>query len=140
MTLPADFFEAHRRHWGDAEVLYGHERLGNADHLYGFSAECGLKAVMTKLGMPLDRFGGPSEDRHKKHIQHLWAVFERFATARDGSVYLRELPSRTPFSGWSHHDRYSGTGHLGGNAVARHREAARGILRMVELAEQDGTS
>ena len=139
MTLPTDFAEAHRRHWVDAELLYGQERLGNADHLYGFSVECGLKAVMTRLGMPVDPSGTPSEKKHRKHIQHLWAVFEGFAAARGGSVYLRELPSGTPFSNWSHNDRYSGKGHLGGNVVTGHRVAVRGIRRMVELAEQDGT-
>lgn len=59
MTLPVDFVDAHRRHWADAELLFDHERLGNADQLYGFSAECGLKAVMTGLGMPLDPSGRP---------------------------------------------------------------------------------
>ena len=53
MTLTVNFTEAHRRHWKDAKLLYAHRRWGNADHLFGFSAECGLKAVMTRLGMPL---------------------------------------------------------------------------------------
>ena len=45
-----------QRHWEDAELLFSEKRLANADHLYGFSAECGLKAVMEALGM-----GGRSE-------------------------------------------------------------------------------
>ena len=51
MPLPADFKDAHSRHWVDAELLFGKSRWANADHLYGFSVECGLKAVMAKLGM-----------------------------------------------------------------------------------------
>jgi len=35
-----DFVAAHRRHWRDAELLFEHERIENADQLYGFSAEC----------------------------------------------------------------------------------------------------
>lgn len=42
----SDFFNAHQRHWKDAELLYKEKRWANADHLYGLSAECGLKAVM----------------------------------------------------------------------------------------------
>lgn len=53
MTLPVDFADAHRRHWGDAELLFRSRRLGNADHLYGLSAECGLKAVAEGLEMPV---------------------------------------------------------------------------------------
>lgn len=139
MTPTTDFAAAHRRHWEDAELLLGHERLGNADHLYGFCAECGLKAVMTRLGMPLELSGDPNEREHRKHIQELWPVFKSFAGERAGAVYLRQLPRENPFSDWSHHARYSQTGCSGKNAVDQHRDAARGILRMVELAEQDVT-
>lgn len=45
MSRPAHFVDAHRRHWDDAELLLGNARWANADQMYGFSAECGLKAV-----------------------------------------------------------------------------------------------
>ena len=57
MIHPADFVDAHRRHWEDAELLFDHQRWANADQLYGLSAECGLKAVMQILGMPVDDQG-----------------------------------------------------------------------------------
>ncbi len=53
MPHPADFLDAHHRHRADAELLFEHDRWANADRLYGFSAECSLKAVMTTLGMPV---------------------------------------------------------------------------------------
>jgi hypothetical protein len=59
MTYPADFADAHRRHWEDAELLFAHDRWANADQLYGFSAECGLKTVMQALGMNTDAAGVP---------------------------------------------------------------------------------
>ena len=59
MPHPADFHDAHRRHWQDAELLRKHGRWANADQLYGFSAECGLKAVMKALGMAVDSMGVP---------------------------------------------------------------------------------
>lgn len=49
MTMPTDFADAHRCHWKDTELLFVHRRLGNADQIYGFSAECGLNAVMKAL-------------------------------------------------------------------------------------------
>ncbi|MDE0002871.1 MAG: hypothetical protein OXQ29_09265 [Rhodospirillaceae bacterium] len=41
MPHPADFLDAHRRHWCDAELLFNDSRWANADQMYGFSAECG---------------------------------------------------------------------------------------------------
>ena len=51
MPYDTDFADAHRRHWEDAELLHDHGRWANADQLYGFSAECGLKAVMRILDL-----------------------------------------------------------------------------------------
>lgn len=70
MTPPTDFADAHGRHWGDAELLYAHECLANADQLYGFSAECGLKALMEVLGMRLDPSGRPP-GQYAKGITYL---------------------------------------------------------------------
>ena len=53
MTHPADYSDAHRRHWEDAELLFTNARWANADQSYGFSAECGLKAMMQSRGMPV---------------------------------------------------------------------------------------
>ena len=64
MTPRADFAAAHRRHWNDAELLFGHPRLGNSDHPYGFRAGCGTKGVMLEeddlaeaLGVDLKSLG-----------------------------------------------------------------------------------
>jgi hypothetical protein len=52
--MQADFLDAHERHWQDAELLLTNQRLANADHLYGMSAECGLKRLMLAFGMTYD--------------------------------------------------------------------------------------
>lgn len=57
--MPVDFRDAAERHWEDAEHLMNNDRLANADHLYGLSAECSLKAVMCALGMPIFSDGSP---------------------------------------------------------------------------------
>ena len=132
MPHDADFTDAHRRHWEDAELLYDHERWANADQLYGFSAECGLKAVMERLGMPS---GTPG--RYRRHIQELWPIFEDFAKNRDGDRYLELLPDGEPFADWAHHDRYVHRGRFSQVTVSPHREAAQRVRLMVGFGAQD---
>lgn len=72
-------------------------------------AECGLKAVMKKLGMQVDATtGAPAQDEHRKHVQELWPIFLTFANGRSGAQwvpYLRQVATQNPFANWSHHDR-----------------------------------
>lgn len=138
MTTPVDFAAAHDRHWSDAELLFGHKRPGNADHLYGFSAECGLKAVMRSLGMEVDSSGDPIEKKYRKHVKDLWPEFREFAHGRTAGRYLSLLPREDPFSDWSHNDRYAAHGYASAASLGRHRDAARTIRRMVQKCHQDG--
>ena len=139
MTYPADFTDAHRRHWKDAEMLFSEDRWANADQLYGFSSECGLKTVMKALGMPVNpTTGAPVQKRHREHVQDLWPVFVGFARGRQGGRYLHLLPGGSPFANWSHHDRYGHQSNFSKQSVARHRQAAWEIRRMVRCAIQDG--
>ena len=137
MPHPADSVDAHHRHWADAELLFNHDRWATADQLYGFSAERGLKAVMKTLGMPVDETGTPEEREHRVHVQDLWPVFEKFVGDRRGARQLRSLPDGSPFSDWSHHDRYAHRRHFPREQVDAHREAARKISRMVQRTRQD---
>ena len=132
---PADFIDAHRRHWEDAEILFGRHRWANADQLYGFSAECGLKAVMKALGMPVDTTGTPKRWKHRKHVQDLWPIFATFARGRNLARYLALLPTGRPFADWSHHNRYAHRSHFREKHVEPHREAARGIRTMIQRAK-----
>ena len=138
MAHPADYSDAHHRHWEDAELLFDGQRWANADHLYGFSAECGLKAVMTRLGMPLDPDGGPADSEYRKHVHELWPAFRTFVQNRDGARYAKLLPDGEPFADWSHHDRYVNRVCIEQANVTGHREAALQVRGMVELATQDG--
>lgn len=137
MPYDTDFADAHRRHWEDAELLHDHGRWANADQLYGFSAECGLKAVMRILGMDTDEIGRPEAPVHRKHVQFLWPEFISFAEEKGGARYLGLLPHDAPFQDWSHNDRYANRGHFSEAGTMRHREAARKILAMVELAVEE---
>lgn len=138
MIHPADFVDAHRRHWQDAELLFDQSRWANADQLYGFSAECGLKAVMKALGMSVEPDGKPTDEQHRKHVQELWPVFKSFVNGRSESHYLSQLPNGEPFNNWSHHNRYARGCHFQKADVKPHRKAACKVCRMVQQAEQDG--
>lgn len=137
MTYPADFADAHRRHWEDAELLHAHDRLANADQLYGLSAECGLKAVMQVLGMPVDDQGRPPK-RYRKHVHEIWPDFVTFARDRKGARFLSRLPADAPFDDWSHHNRYAARDQFQPVDIEQHREAARRVNRVVQLAVQSG--
>ena len=99
---------------------------------YGFSAECGLKAVMERLGMPS---GTPG--RYRRHIQELWPIFEDFAKNRDGGRYLDFFPDGEPFADWAPHDRYVYRERFSQVTVSPHREAAQRVRLMVGFGAQD---
>ena len=137
MTLTAHFIDAHERHWEDAELLFECRRWANADQLYGFSAECGLKAVLEAEEMPIDETGMPSHE-FRKHVRELWPVFIEFMTKKEISKPLwDEFPDGEPFKDWSHHDRYAHRGCFRSDKVQQHRDAAKAISHMVKQYLQD---
>ena len=133
MTYPDDFTDAHRRHWEDAELLFASDRWPNADQLYGFSAESGLKTMMKALGV---------KRIPREHIQYLWPEFAKLVTqaqGRKGGRYINFLPRQgKPFANWSHHDRYAHRRNFPKQVAEQHRRAARSVRRMVQQADQDG--
>lgn len=138
MTAPAEkFAAAHRRHWKDAEFLFGDGRWPNADQLYGFSAECCLKAIMVgEKIMSVDETGKP-EKKFRKHIDKLWQIFCDRTRDLTGKAYLRELPSGDPFADWSTDDRYASGERFDENRVGRRQEATRQITNMFWLYEEN---
>ena len=129
MTLTADFIDAHERHWEDAELLFECHRWAGADHLYGLSAECGLKALMEASGMKVDETGMPPPD-YRKHVSELWPLVVDFR--EQDSELWDKLPDGEPFGDWSHHDRYAHRRSFRSDNVRRHRHAAEEIYRMVK--------
>ena len=146
MTAPVEkFAAAHRRHWEDAEFLSGDNRWSNADQLYGFSAECGLKAIMVGEGMmSIDDTGKPKR-KFRKHIDIFWQIFcdhmgdrrEDHMGGRREWAYLRQLPGGEPFLDWSTDDRYASGEYFDENRVKRHREATWQIANMLRLYREN---
>ena len=129
MPHPPDYKDAHRRHWQDAELLFCSNRSANADQLYGFSVECGLKALMHNIG---------TKSVPKFHANKVWPYFKTFAKGRSGPRYSFKLPQGDPFHNWLVDDRYAHRQSINQSDVETHRSAAQGVFRMIKRAEQDG--
>ena len=132
MTYPADFADAHRRHLEDAYLLFENAHWPNADHLYGLSVECGLKAIMLRLGMDV-----ALRPEHKKHLPELWLLFEHFAREHDGSRYVDMLSEHERFADWSINNRYARSCKFQDENVDPHRDAARGVSEVVQYVAQE---
>ncbi|HRE88276.1 MAG TPA: SAM-dependent methyltransferase [Myxococcota bacterium] len=136
MSQP-DFLDSHQRHLTDAEHLYALQRYANADHLYGLSAECGLKRLMQAFGMPLDSDGLPPGP-DKKHINKLWPRYEAY---RSGMVPgTRFGLAQDPFTDWQIEQRYEHQGRFTTAVVDPHRQGAADIATLIRDARAAGYS
>jgi len=123
--MPVDFYDAAQRHWEDAGYLLADARLANADHLFGLSAECALKAIMLALGMTLRPDGAPADPQHRVHINQLWNEFVSFANARSGAHYASPLSGvPNPFMNWDVNQRYDHRSGITFTIVAMHQQGA----------------
>lgn len=138
--MQADFHDAHKRHFEDAEFLYRDNRLANADQLYGVSAECGLKALMLKLGMPFDTDKDrPTNNDDRTHINKLWDRFEVYRSGHvSGANLACILPSENPFLIWNISNRYAKTTDITQAMVDNHKTAATQVKKLVKRAQQEG--
>lgn len=134
--MNADFLDAQTRHWEDAEALFNARRLANADHLYGFSAECGLKALMSKFDMPAKADGTPTEKQDRVHIDKVWSRYETYRSGHGVSGY--DLPSPPPFDDWKEGQRYANRAEFDETRVTGHRNGAEQVRSLIEKARRDG--
>jgi hypothetical protein len=139
--MSVDFTSASRRHWSDAALLRENGRLGNADQLYGLSAECALKAVMVASGAQTSPAGDLVDRAHKVHVDALWAEYHVTVQGRTRQRYLTPLGgfAENPFSEWSVEQRYYHDSALpGGAARIRHEKASRACQVVLDRAIADG--
>lgn len=149
--VPVDYAGAARRHLRDGELLYSRGRHANAGQLFGFAAECGLKAMLVACKVPVDADGGlppthPSrpERRHplREHVpvlidritQHGQLIPDGMAATR----YLATMPRLDDFKDWKIDHRYCREGALPLPSVAGWRLAAGEVGAMLDAVEQDG--
>jgi len=136
--MQADFLDAHRRHWDDAERLFKAERWANADHLYGMAAECGLKRLMLAFGMKSDHDKQrPVDEKDRRHANDIWTRYESYRCGHhQGANYA--LPQRNPFANWNVADRYAHQGHFDAVCVTGHQAGAGEVCRLVTRAVLEG--
>lgn len=131
----SDFFDAHHRHWEDAEFLHGDSRWANADHLYGMAAESGLKRLMQAFGMPVDAIGKPSDSKDRHHVDKIWARYESYRSGRGQGAY--SLPGN-PFVDWNVSQRYARRSEFDRARVEGHRRGSQIVRSLLSKAELEG--
>ncbi|MCA7011737.1 SAM-dependent methyltransferase [Dickeya dadantii] len=136
--MAADFEDACERHWRDAEILFRLGHWANADHLYGFSAESGLKKLMLAFGMPFDiNRDMPSERNDQKHIDAIWLRYETYRSGRlPGTDYL--LSSNNPFNDWRASQRYDHQQNFTQMTAEKHRNGAEQVQNILKQAKMGG--
>jgi len=136
--MQSDFLDAHERHWEDAEMLHDRDRLANADHLYGISAECGLKRLMLAFGMPFDPQRNRPETREdRRHIDNIWHRYDAYRSGHYRATrYV--LSESTPFADWNSSQRYAHRSNFDQARVQKHREGAAEVREMVRKARLEG--
>lgn len=148
MPATVDFPSAAKRHWQDAGLLESSGRIGNVGQLYGFSAECGIKALLIGLGYPCDHDGSPKTKKNlptgaleiRKHIHELVGVIgdiQIYAAGRNGAKYTAMIPSVTNFYDWKTDHRYWAEAAIP-NSLPVWKAAAKEVMRMLEAASLDG--
>lgn len=148
---PVAYEHAARRHLRDADTLFNQGRLANAGQLYGFAAECGLKAMLLACGVAPGADGGVPDDHPanpgKRHPlrQHMPSLTGRISInghlIPDGpraTKYMATMPSLGHFHDWSVDHRYWREAAMPLTSVTSWRSAAQEVSTMLDQAIQDG--
>lgn len=126
-----NFAQSAVRHWKDAVTLESAGRVENADQLFGFAAECGIKSALVEY--PAVYRDGVINERYKKHINELWGLAALQSMQRRFPGLLAVLRLANPFHDWSTNQRYGADNAISGEAVQRHKNSAKRILGSVGL-------
>lgn len=135
--MQTDFYDAHVRHWDDAERLFGVSRWANADHLYGMAVECGLKRLMITFGMPLGVDGGPAQKSDWVHADQAWDRYEAYRSGHVAGIGYG-LPVANPFFDWHISQRYAHQSNFDQARAAGHRTGAETVYKLVIKALVEG--
>lgn len=147
-----DFKSSATRHYNDAEYLTADNRHANAGQLFGFCAECGLKALLISQGYPRNQDGSPSKNRkqleahnpplpyiriHINELQKIFTNIQQWESGR-GANYLAMIEqSITNFSDWSTDHRYYAENKIP-LSLPQWQQAARNAMLMLQQATIDG--
>lgn len=138
--MHADLLDAQSRHLEDAGCLYENGRLANADQLYGYSVECGLKLLMHKFNP--GNYWDPARDQpnlrsDRVHADGAWDRFEAYRSGYvDGSKYT--ITADNPFHNWHVSNRYANKANFTASYVDPHKCAAHAINLLIKKAQLEG--
>ncbi len=136
--MMTDFLDAHQRHWDDAERLFNAKRWANADHLYGLTAECGIKRLMLAFGMPFDAGrNAPAKREDRAHANAIWARLESYRAGYGRSTGF-SLPTLNPFRDWDISDRYAHQANFDEGRTLAHKNGAAIICNLIKKAQREG--
>jgi len=126
-----NYAEAALRHWNDATLLEEKNRVENADHHYGFAAECAIKKALITL--PAFSTVGALEKTYKEHINILWDRVNNQSLQKAYPTLSAYLKSTHPFSDWHVKQRYAADGVISTAAMGLHKKSASRLLGSVNL-------
>jgi hypothetical protein len=132
MPIPEDYPNAADRYWSDANTLFQGGRFATADHLFGVSTECALKAVMVALSGEVTL-----PKSYWKHLPKIWDEFIAYMPSSGTHPYASSLTAN-PFLGWDVGDRYGHDSHFTQARANNHRTASLQAQRVLEKARLDG--
>ncbi|MGQ6049908.1 hypothetical protein ACUNHQ_10685 [Serratia sp. IR-2025] len=139
-----DFVGSAKRHYTDAGILEAQQRVENAGQLYGFFAECSLKALMIANGYPVDANGSPLRSKRgphlRKHIHEICLLINQIDATfcnRKSSNYLSMIPNINDFGDWDIDHRYCSTTEIP-QSLEKWKAACQQIITMMQKADLDG--
>ena len=119
------------RHWKDAKLLEEKNCMENADHHYGFAAECAIKKVLIEL--PDFSNTGVLEKSYKEHVNILWGKVNYQSLHKSYPALSAFLKTTNYFSDWHVNQRYSADGEISKVAMELHKKSASRLLGIVNL-------
>ncbi len=136
ISFKVDYLTCSRRHIKDAHILQHAGRRANAGQLFGFSVECGLKALLVIGGAQVDTDGNITQRTgFRKHLPDLGQHVTGMMTLPDGrsaSLLQSRLPHLNQMNDWHIDHRYWRTSELPLSSVSHWDMAA---LEMNDLLD-----
>lgn len=134
--MSTNFLEAYERHLEDAVFLYNDSRFANAGQLYGLAAECGLKELMIKFGMPMAN-GMPNVKDDRVHIEKVWQRYQSYQSGAVNGASFSLTPTN-PFTGWSVSQRYWEDACFNQAATDGFKNGAALVAKLIHRAKIEG--
>lgn len=132
-----NYTNAARRHFDDANSLQQAGRLGNAGQLYGYAAECGVKALMVSCGASVDGAGSvlaPLRLHFPKLRNNVQANLGAWVNGRGAAACFAALPSLGKLNDWNIDYRYWHLNKLPLQSLADWKVAASEVMRALDGA------